>query len=89
METYLITGLLIIIISQLIHLNRKVNKMPTAEETLDAFVAELNTAKDAIIARIDALIQGSGDLTADEVTAKLTSLRDDLVNIGNPPSPDA
>jgi len=59
----------------------------TAQETLEQFVTELQDARDAIIARIDAIINGGGDLTAQEVTDLLTPIRDDLRNIGNPPSP--
>jgi len=59
----------------------------TAQETLEAFVTEMTTAKDAIIARIDEILLTGGDLTAQEVSDILTPLRDDLNAIGNPPPP--
>jgi hypothetical protein len=58
----------------------------TAQETLEAFVVELQTAKDNIIVRINEIIAGGGDLTAQEVTDLLTPIVTDLENIGTPPS---
>jgi diacylglycerol kinase family enzyme len=79
--------IIIILITQVIifHKLKKIIKM-TAQETLEAFVIELQTAKEAIIARIEAIIAGGGDLTAQEVTDLLTPIVTDLENIGTPPS---
>ena len=89
MET---TLLITVIIFQIItfYKLKQIKKMAlTAQETLEQFVTELTTAKDAIIARIDAIIAGGGDLTAQEVTDLLTPIKTDLQNIGTPPDPNA
>jgi len=66
--------------------NLKIKKMSeSAEEVLRQFVLDFQAARDAIIQRIDEILNGSGDLTADEVRDLLTPIRDDLNNIGNPP----
>lgn len=76
MNDLVISTLLLILIA----INLKIIKqMATAQETLEQFVTELNTARDLIIARIESIINNSGDLVE-----LLTPIKEDLTRLGNP-----
>jgi diacylglycerol kinase family enzyme len=79
-------GIIILITQVIIFHKLKKHITMTAQETLEAFVVELQTAKEAIIARIEAIIAGGGDLTAQEVTDLLSPIVEDIKGIGNPPA---
>jgi len=68
-------------------LNKLKQMAESAQAVLDQFKLDLEAARDAIIARINAILEDDGsDLTADEVRERLTGIRDDLSGLGNPPA---
>jgi len=81
---------IILLATQLI-IFHKLNKLKqmaeSAQAVLDQFKLDLEAARDAIIARINAILEDDGsDLTAEEVRERLTGIRDDLSGLGNPPA---
>jgi len=81
---------IILLVTQFIifyKLNKLKQMAESAQAVLDQFKLDLEAARDAIIARINAILEDDGsDLTAEEVRERLTGIRDDLSGLGNPPA---
>lgn len=78
---FLLTLFVLILAAKLKHKTT----MPSAQEALEQFITDIRESITGIIVRIDNLINGSGDLTREEVIELMTPIKEDLANIANPP----
>lgn len=72
------------IIHQLFHLKNQNKKIMSKQELMDAALAEINDATNAISARIDAFIAANADNVSAESLAQLQADADALKAIGTP-----